>query len=216
MLDFLNAIKENNNREWFTANKKWYQTENDKFKKLVKQIEKGLNKTDQIESAKVFRIYRDVRFSSDKTPYKSSFSAGFTRATNALRGGYYLHMEPGATFVGGGFWNPNPADMLRIRKEFELDRSEIDKITQNNTFRNYFGELKGDELKTAPKGFDKNHPNIDLIKKKQWVVGRNFSDKEINSAHFSDEVVTTFNALRPFFDYMSHVLTTDLNGESII
>jgi uncharacterized protein (TIGR02453 family) len=216
MIDFLKALAENNNREWFAENKKSYQKEYGAFKKLIKKVEENLNKTDHIEKSKVFRIYRDVRFSDDKTPYKSSFSAGYTRATNALRGGYYLQIQPGGSFVGGGFWAPESADMLRIRKEFELDRSQMDKICNDATFKKYFGKMSGDELKTAPKGFDKTHPNIDLIRKKQWVVGREFSDEEVLSENFIEEVNDTYLAIRPFFDYMSHILTTDLNGESTI
>lgn len=110
----------------------------------------------------------------------------------------------------------NSDDLLRIRKEFEMDTVTLEKITANKTFKKYFRELQGDEgLKTAPKGFDKNHPAIDLIKKKQFVLMRKFTDAEILSPDFGKEVIATFLAMRPFFDYMSEVLTTDLNGESL-
>jgi uncharacterized protein (TIGR02453 family) len=162
----------------------------------------------------IFRIYKDVRFSKDKSPYKSNFGAGYSRTKPLLRGGYYLQIEPNNSFVGGGFWSPNSEDLFRIRKEFEADTSEFEKITSNNTFVKYFGELKGEAgVKTAPKGFDKNHPAIDLIKKKQFVVKRQFSNEEVISVDFQQDVIATFLAMRPFFDYMSEVLTTDLNGE---
>jgi len=103
----------------------------------------------------------------------------------------------------------------RIRKEFDMDDEEIRTILADVTFKKFFGELKGDELKTAPKGFDKTHPAIDLIRKKQYLLTRSFSDKEVLSPHFEEEVLTTFKAMRPFFDYMSEVLSSDLNGESI-
>ena len=118
--------------------------------------------------------------------------------------------------MGGGFWAPNSTDLLRIRKEFERDTTEIEKITSDNTFVKYFEELKGEDgVKTAPKDFDKNHPAINLIKKKQFVVKRKFTDQEVLSDDFQKEVIATFLAMRPFFDYMSDVLGTNLNGEPI-
>jgi len=133
-----------------------------------------------------------------------------------LRGGYYIHLEPNNSFVGGGFWNPESDDLLRIRREFEINDSEIRKITSEKIFVKYFGELEGEGVKTAPKGFDKNHHAIDLIRKKQFIVRRKFSDKEVFSDDFQKEIIATFLSMRPFFDYMSEVLTTNLNGESTI
>ena len=213
---FLKDINANNTREWFAENKARYQAAWEEGKALAADIEKGLNKKDVIEKTKVFRIYRDVRFSKNKAPYKTYFGAGFTRATAARRGGYYLHIEPGGSFVGGGFWAPNPADLKRIRDEFQMDATEIRKITGTKKFKKIFGELQGDGVKTAPKGFSRDDPNIDLIRKKQFVLTRKFSDKEVKSPGFHKEAVKTFEAMRPFFDYMSEVLTTDLNGVSVI
>jgi len=216
MLDFLKALDLNNNREWFDANKNWYQVEALEFKNWVSKIESELRKADMIDQVKIFRIYRDVRFSKDKSPYKTNFGASFSRATARLRGGYYLHIQPGHSFVGGGFWNPNSADLLRIRKEFEMDSSHIRKIIQDKNFKKYFGDLMGDEVSTAPKGFDKNDPNIDLIRKKQFLVKHDLDDKIIGSSEMFNQVTGSYAAMRPFFDYMSQVLTTDLNGESVI
>ena len=163
----------------------------------------------------MFRIYRDVRFSKDKSPYKTNFGVALGRTKPMLRGGYYLHIEPDGSFVGGGFWEPNAEDLNRIRKEFEMDDSEIRAIISDENFVKTFGKLEGEELKTAPKGFDKEHPAIDLIRKKQYLVSRKFTDKEVTDKNFKTEVVNTFLAMRPFFDYMSEVLGTNLNGESI-
>ncbi len=213
---FLNDITVNNNRDWFNANKPTYQTALDDVKQFVKAVEDGLNKTDNIEKSKVFRIYRDVRFSKNKSPYKNYFGASFMRATAKLRGGYYLHIEQEKSFVGGGFWAPNPSDLKRIRDEFALDDKPTRKILADKTFKKYFGTLQGDAVKTAPKGFDKTHPAIDLIRMKQLVISRPFSEEEVTNKNFLKEVVLTFGAMRPFFDYMSEVLTTDRNGVSII
>jgi uncharacterized protein (TIGR02453 family) len=163
----------------------------------------------------MYRIYRDVRFSKDQTPYKNNFGVGYSRSKPMLRGGYYIQLEPGNSFVGGGFWGPEAKDLLRIRKEFELNTTEIEKITSDKTFIKQFGELKGDAVKTAPRGFDKSHPAIELIRKKQYVVMRTFTDKEVLSDSFQKEALQTLLAMRPFFDYMSEVLTTDLNGEPL-
>jgi uncharacterized protein (TIGR02453 family) len=214
-LNFLIQLKENNNREWFSEHKKAFETEQKIAKTFFTSVGEQLEKIDSIERIQIFRIYRDVRFSKDKLPYKNHFSVGFTRTKPLLRGGYYLHIEPGGSFVGGGFWNPNPEDLNRIRKEFEMDDDEIRTIITAATFKKFFGELKGEEVKTAPKGFDKTHKAIDIIRKKQFLLTRTFSDKEVLSSNFQYEVLTTFQAMRPFFDYMSDVLSTDLNGESI-
>jgi len=214
-LDFLEKLQENNNREWFAENKKKFDAEQKKIKTFFNEIGTSLGKIDSIERIQIFRIYRDVRFSKNKLPYKNHFSVGFSRTKPMLRGGYYLHIEPGASFVGGGFWEPNKEDLFRIRKEIELDASELRQIINQSTFKKYFGTLEGEELKTAPRDFDKMHPDIYLIRKKQFLVTRSFLDKEVLSTEFKDEVVETCKAMRPFFDYMSDVLSTNLNGESI-
>ena len=118
--------------------------------------------------------------------------------------------------MGVGFWAPNPADLFRIRKELEFDADELKTLMADTTFKKYWGKLSGDEVKTAPKSFSKEHPNIDLIKKKQYVFVKNFSDKEVLSPVFIKEIDTHFQKIRPFFDYMSNILTTDLNGVSLL
>jgi uncharacterized protein (TIGR02453 family) len=214
-LSYLSQLKENNNREWFAENKLTFDKEQKNIKSFFTSIKQSLEEIDHIEKMQVFRIYRDVRFSKDKTPYKSHFSAGFVRQKPNLRGGYYLHIEENATFVGGGFWEPNKEYLLRIRKELAIDASELREIIEQKEFIKYFGSLEGEELKTAPRDFDKNHPNIDLIRKKQYLVTRKFTNKEVLSPEFEKEVIATFKAMRPFFNYMSDVLSTDLNGISL-
>jgi len=215
-LDFLKELKVNNNREWFNENKPAFQIEQTKAKEFYTALMEALKVHDDIESLKIFRIYRDVRFSKDKTPYKPHFAGNFVRGTKRLRGGYYLRIRPGESFLAGGFWEPNKEDLLRIRKEFEMDTAEIRSIINNKEFVNYFGELEGNALKTAPRGFDKEHPDMDLIKMKQFIVTRYFSDEEVLNPNFLQEIDASYKAMRPYFDYMSEILTTDLNGESIL
>lgn len=216
VLDFLTQLAKNNNREWFTENKPAFQVEEQKAKTFFLEVNSELQKQDSIESVQVYRIYRDVRFSKDKSPYKRYLSAWYSRTKPFYRGSYYLHLEPGNSFVEGGFWAPNPDDLKRIRKEFELDDTEIRQIMAAPGFKKYFGTMEGEELKTAPKDFDKTHKAIDLIRKKQFLIVRRFTDEQVLDKDFKNEVLAAFTAMRPFFDYMSDVLTTNLNGESII
>ncbi|QWT85391.1 MULTISPECIES: DUF2461 domain-containing protein [Chryseobacterium] len=213
--EFLTHLKENNNREWFTQHKSEYDIIVKENKVFFNQIYQELQEYDQLKGIHIFRIYNDVRFSKNKTPYKTNFGVGYSRSKPMLRGGYYIQLEPGNSFVGGGFWGPEAKDLLRIRKEFEISSTEIEKIIADKTFIQYFGELKGDSVKTAPRGFDKNHPAIDLIRKKQFLVMRKFTDTEVLSDNFQKEVLLTLLAMRPFFDYMSEILTTDMNGEPL-
>jgi uncharacterized protein (TIGR02453 family) len=215
LFQFLHQLKANNNREWFTTHKKAFQVEEQLVKTFFMGIYTDLQKIDNLDKMQVFRIYRDVRFSKDKSPYKNHFSVGFNRCKPLLRGGMYLHIEDNASFVGGGFWEPNAADLFRIRKEIETDASELRAIISEKNFENHFQTLQGEELKTAPKGFDKAHLAIDLLRKKQFLLTRNFTNEEVLSPKFQSEVIASFKAMRPFFDYMSDVLNTDLNGESL-
>jgi uncharacterized protein (TIGR02453 family) len=170
-LQFLECLKINNNRTWFEENKTAFKRHEAAAKTFYTAVKEDLNTHDEIEKLKMFRIYRDVRFSHDKTPYQPHFAGSFSRAGAKLRGGYYLRIRPrGESFIGCGFWQPDTNDLHRIRKELELDSSNFKKIIDNSSFKNAWGELKGEELKTAPKGFDKEDPNIALIRKKAFVL----------------------------------------------
>ena len=214
--DFLKTLQENNNRVWFDSNKELYKAEELKLKSFFLQVKEDLNTTDSIEKMKIFRIYKDVRFSKNKTPYNIHRSVGFSRATDSLRGSYYLRIEPGNSMLAVGFFQPNPADLLRIRKEFEMDAFEMREILAQKKVKELFGGLQGSEVKTAPRGFDKTHADIDLIRKKSFLFSRSFTDAEVMSENFGPTIKESFEALRPFLDYMSDVLTTDLNGVSIL
>lgn len=214
---FLIKLSKNNNRDWFNDNKAEFKAIETKVKEAYNSLGELLNNHDQIDKVKVFRIYRDVRFSKNKLPYKTHFGGSFHRKKPELRGGYYLHIQPkNESFIATGFWEPNKEDLFRIRKEFEMDDSEIREILNQTKFKNTWGSFVGDELKTAPKGFDKEHQAIDLIRKKQFIFIKKYTDKEVNSKGFLDDVNTSFVNVRPFFDYMSDILTTNLNGESLL
>lgn len=218
-LDFLKTLKANNDRDWFNANKDEYLKQHQNIIEFAEDLLEKLRKHDDIETPSgkkaLFRIYRDVRFSKDKSPYKTHWAGSFKRATKYLRGGYYFHIEPESVFVGGGFWAPNKDDLLRIREDIVTDASELRSIINGKRFINTFGSLEGEQLKSCPKGFDKDHPDIDLLRYKQFVVSKKFSNEEALSKDFSKMVDDTFKEMRPFFDYMSLSVTTDANGVSI-
>jgi uncharacterized protein (TIGR02453 family) len=214
---FLSTLKKNNHRDWMTEHKKEYLANEKVLKAFYASIEKSLNETDEISKLKVFRINRDVRFSKDKTPYNVHRSVSFSRAGAHRRGSYYLRLEPGKSAMAGGFFGPEPADLLRIRKEFEMDTSEIREILNKKDFKKTFNEFDQTyKVKTAPKGFNKEDENIDLIRLKSYFVVHDFKDEEVFSDSFQDNLMHKFQLLRPYFNYMSEVLTTDLNGVSLL
>lgn len=217
IFSFLKALKGHNDREWFKENISTFRTAESDVKLFYSQLYDQLNQVDSIDNFKVFRIYRDVRFSKNKTPYKTHFSGSFHRTKPELRGGYYLHLAPNnESFIATGFWNPNKEDLMRLRKEFETDAEDIRAIIAEPRFKAVWGPLEGDELQSAPRGFDKQDPNIDLIRKKQFIFSKKYTDKEVFSDQFTQDVLDSFKAIRPYFDYMSSVLTTNINGESIL
>lgn len=213
---FYKDLIDNNNREWFEPQKARFKALESELKGFNEKVKNGLEETDDIEKVKTFRIYRDVRFSKNKTPYKTHFGVSFHRKKPNLRGGYYMHLAPQNSFIASGFWNPNPMDLLRIRKDLEMDAQELRKIITDFRFKKAWGELQGDVVKTSPKGFNIDHQDIDLIRHKQFLFTKRFDDKSVLSSDFKKEVIKNFTAIRPFFDYMTSVLTTDLNGVSLL
>ncbi len=215
--NFLEELKKNNTREWFEDHKTRFKNLETGFKAFCKTTKARMQEFDVIEREKVFRIYRDVRFSKNKQPYKANRSVIFYREGAMRRGSYYFQIAPGNSFVGGGFFAPEAADLLRIRKEFEIDAQPIRALLAQKDFKKAFGDfMQDDVVKTAPKGFSKDDPNIDLIRNKKFAVKHHFTDAEVRSADFQDNLLKHFKLMLPFFDYMSEVLLTDLNGEAVI
>ncbi len=218
-IKFLEDLTKNNNRDWFQENKKRYEEAHQNLIEFSDKLLKRLNTVDNIETPTgkkaLYRIYRDVRFSKDKSPYKTWFAGGFKRATHQLRGGYYFHIEPTSVFAAGGFWGPNKEDLLLIRKQIQADPAPLRAILESSSFIKHFGSLGGEQLKTAPKGFEKDDPAIDLLRYKQFLVSKEISPEILNSEKLIDEIEKSFLAMRPFFDYMSEILTTNLNGEPL-
>lgn len=215
-LNFLNGLKTNNNREWFEAHRESYEAARREVQDFNEALKVALQRHDEIDRAKLFRIHRDLRFSKDKTPYKPHFAVSFSRMGAERRGGYYLRIRPGESFIACGFWDPNKEDLLRIRKELEQEAEAFKRVIAEPRFERTWGALEGEAVKTAPKGFDREHPNIELIRKKQFIFTREFSDSEVLDPDFFNTLEISFKQIRPFFDLMSEILTTNLNGESIL
>lgn len=215
-LEFLKELMINNNRDWFAEHKPRYEVAKAEIKTFGNTLRDEMNKIDHIDTLKFHRIYRDVRFSKDKTPYSCRLSGSMSRATKLLRGGYYFHIEPGNSFLGGGFWAPNKEDLARIRQEIAYDAQPFRAIISDNNFIKMYGELGGDKLKTAPRGYPKDHESVDLLRYKNFVAVQKFTDEQVTSPDFLNLLFEGFQGMRPFFDYMSDVLTTDENGVPIV
>lgn len=211
-IKFIKDLSKNNNRDWFKKNKDRYDAAYANTKAFMIDLEAAMNKHDEIEKTKLFRVYRDVRFSKDKTPYNSDLRISMSRSGAYRRGGYYLRISPKETFIAGGFWRPEPKDLKLIRSHIAQDSKPLRKILASKKFRDTFGELEGEKVKTAPKGFDKDHPDIDLLKHKSMIIHHQIDDNIVTSDKFIKELVKSYKAVRPFFDYMSDILTHDLNG----
>jgi uncharacterized protein (TIGR02453 family) len=217
VFSFLKDLKKNNNREWFNKHKSRYTKAHEDMISFADALLAEMNRHDIIETPSgkksLYRIYNDVRFSKDKSPYKSSWSGGFRRATKQRRGGYYFHLEAGNSYAAGGFFNPNPEDLSRIRQEIAGNSKEFRAVLKSK--EKVFGKLSGQCLKMAPSGYSTSDPAIDLLRHKQFILKRTFTDAEVKSTAFLGLLNNTFRQMRPFFDHMSEVLTTDSNGSPL-
>lgn len=211
-LAFISDLTANNNRDWFSAHRARYEAALANAKAFADRVVFEMNQGDDIEDYRMYRIYRDVRFSRDKTPYNPRFGFSLTRRKPHLRGGYFVDLEPTETRVVVGFWSPNRDDMTRIRAHIDSDGDRLREVVGSPQIRSILGPLVGDALKTAPRGFTQDHPDIDLLRMKQFLFRTSFSTEETLAPDFVDEVVFTLRCVRPFFDHMGEVLAHDVNG----
>lgn len=214
VFEYLEELSKNNNKVWFDTNKERYQNVRSQMVSMFDAINDKLQIIESIGVYKVYRIYRDVRFSKDKKPYKTHISAIYMRQQPRNRGSFYVHIEPGKSFIAGGFFGPEKEDLYRIRKAIELE-DDLEKILQSAKIQEMFGSLSGDRLKRTPKDFDASHPRISLILNKQFFLKKDFSNEDVLSDNFINRVQESYQAMHDFFDYMTSVLTTDANGVSL-
>lgn len=212
IIEQLQELKENNNREWFEPRKEAYAQLMQEFKAFGANLETDLNKFDSFQRVKVYRPYRDVRFSKDKTPYHTYRGISFFRKG---RGEYYLNIEPNNCFLLVGYWTITSQDLKRLRDEFNYDIDEIQSVLNHPPFKKCFGELLPFEVKTAPRGFNKDHANIEFIRKKSILVKKPLTHEELHQPDFYDKVLGIFQTGKPLLDYINEVLSTDSNGVPI-
>ncbi len=219
-LKFLKKLDRNNNRTWFQENLAMYEKSHEQMVNFAENLLAEMNNHDFIETSSgkkgLYRIYRDVRFGKDKTPYRTNWAGFVRRASAERRGGYYFQVGINGSFVMGGFFGPNKEDLLRIRRQIAQDSDPLRDIIRSKEFKEFFGTLNGSQLKTAPRSFDRDHPDIDLLRYKQFLLRHDFTNEEVSSKDFAAIVSHAFLQMRPFFDYMSEILTTDLNGRSLL
>jgi uncharacterized protein (TIGR02453 family) len=219
-LTFLNQLARYNNREWFNGHKQDYQSAHENVATFIDSLIILMNQHDSLETASgkqsLYRIYRDVRFRNDKTPYNPRFAFGLRRATAMRRGGYFMNVQPGKSYLACGFFAPNSSDLERIRQEIAQNPKALQRILKSKSIQSNFGAIRGEKVKTVPRGFAKDLEGIELIRHKQFILRHDFDDKELTAPDFLITVNKLFKSVRPYFDYMSEVLTTNLNGESII
>jgi uncharacterized protein (TIGR02453 family) len=210
-LDFLTAINCNNNRDWFIANKPLYLQAKENYEAFVQEIIDRIITFEPIMKGLearscVYRINRDIRFSHDKTPYKSHFGAFMVRGgkkNGDKFAGYYFHIEPGKSILAGGAYMPPSPWLSSIREKISDDPEEFLKIIKVKDFIKYFGSIDGEKLKTAPKGYPKDHPYLELLKYKSYLVVNETSDKMVLGKDFQDHVINVFKAMKPLNDYLN-------------
>ncbi len=210
-LKFLKDLNKNNNKHWFDKNRKQYETAKADFHTFLEELIKAIASFDKpignlTPKDCVFRINRDVRFSKDKSPYKSNMAGYFNKGGKKSNGaGYYLHIEPGKSFAAGGMWMPLPPDLAKIRQEIDYGFEEWKKITRNPVFKKLFSEgVKSDDtLMRPPKGYDENNPAIEYLKMKSFIISRSFTDAEVQNKTFIKDVAKTFQAMKPMIDFLN-------------
>jgi uncharacterized protein (TIGR02453 family) len=211
---FLVDLKKNNNRDWFKKNKKTYEAAKANFEEFIDALIGRISKFDPgVKDLKakdcVFRIYRDIRFSKDKSPYKTHFGAHITPTTKKSeihsRAGYYIHLAPGDSMLAGGAYLPESKWLTKIRAQIDQNASALKKVLNGKDFKEYFGEMEGEKLKTAPKGYPKDHPEIELLRHKSLLAHHSCPDKRVLGKDFLEHCSTVFKALKPFDDFLNGV-----------
>ena len=212
ILNFLTQLKANNNREWFQENKAQFEDAKTTFETFVNILIMKIKEFDSsvdVNSAKecTFRIYRDVRFSKNKEPYKPNMGAYISKGGRKSKyAGYYIHIEPEASFAGGGIYCPQPPVLKAVREDIFDDSTTIKNIINNKKFNTLFPEMYGERLKTAPRGFPKDFPDINLLNYKSYTVVKELSNKTIADNTLLDNLLAILKTQKPFNDYLNKAI----------
>ncbi|HKK60750.1 MAG TPA: DUF2461 domain-containing protein [Salinivirga sp.] len=211
IIPFLKELQQNNNREWFKAHKTKYERTRKEFEAFIEKIIAGIGTFDTqvaglTSKASVFRIYRDVRFSKDKRPYKTHYGAFMAEnGRKSSKAGYYLHIEPGNCFLGGGLYHPDSEQLKKVRQQIDYDAARLREIVSEKQFKETYGGLTGSQLKTSPRDYPGDHPDIDLLRYKDFLATHFFDDKIINIGD-AEYVVNRFKVMKPLNDYLNDAL----------
>jgi uncharacterized protein (TIGR02453 family) len=217
-LKFLKDLKKNNNKPWFDANRKQYESAKADFANFIDTvIDKYSKKDASIVHLKakdcMFRINRDVRFSKDKSPYKSNMGASINKGgKKSMMAGYYFHLQPGDSFTGGGLYMAMPDQLKNIRQEIDYSWKEFHKIISSKSFKNVYGDLyMGDDMKLTrpPKGYEADNPAIEYIKLKSWIGFHKLTDADLTSKELLKKTITSFEVLKPLLDFLNEGLHTN-------
>jgi uncharacterized protein (TIGR02453 family) len=214
-LKFLRDLKKNNNKPWFDAHRNQYEEAKGDFENFIGSVLDKLGKKDDtIRDLKpkqcTFRINRDIRFSKDKTPYKTGLGASIDRGgKKSIFAGYYIHLEPGKSFIGGGLWMPMPIEMKKVRQEIDYCFDEFQKIIGSKKFKSVYGELhRGEDisLSKVPQGFEKDNPAAEYLKLKSWLAMKNISDAELTSKELLKKTLDAFETLQPLLTFINRAM----------
>lgn len=210
--DFLLELQFNNNRQWFKNNEDFYKKAKSEFEEFTSKLISGLQAIDpEIGELNpkdcIFRIYRDVRFSKDKEPYKNNMGAFIAKdGKKSPFAGYYFHLEPGDSFVGGGVYMPEKAVLDKIRNAIYQNPKPLKEIINKKEFNSYFSEIFGDKLKTAPKGFPKDFEDIELLKHKHYALAHQLNDDFRNSNKVELDILKVFAVMKDFNNYFNEII----------
>jgi uncharacterized protein (TIGR02453 family) len=217
-LKFLKDLKKNNNKPWFDAHRNQYEEARNDFENFIQSVLDKHARTDPdlkgLTAKKcMFRINRDVRFSKDKSPYKTNFGASMDKGgKKSGLAGYYFHLEPGKSFIGGGLWMPQPDALKKVRQEIDYCFDEFKKIIGTKKFKTTYSELytgEGVQLSKVPQGFEKNSPAADYLKFKSWLVLRDMTDQAITSKDLVKKTTDAFSIMQPFIKFLNRPLLHD-------
>ncbi len=214
-VQFLRNLKKNNKKEWFDANRIKYESAKKDVESLSGEIIKRLSRTDDSIAHLqpkdcMFRINRDVRFSKDKSPYKTNMGVYFSKGgKKGINAGYYFHLEPGSSFVAGGLWMPMPPELKKVRQEIDYSWDEFSKITSNKKFKSVFGDLDRsmeNALSRPPKGYEEDNPAINFLKLKSFIATTKIKDADLTSKDLVKKVTGYFESLKPLIDFLNRAI----------
>ncbi|MEO6071121.1 MAG: DUF2461 domain-containing protein [Chitinophagaceae bacterium] len=214
-LKFISTLKKNNNREWFEKHRPQYEAARIDFQNFVQLVIDGFGKSDLSIAGLtardcLFRLNRDVRFSKDKSPYKTNMGATIKReGKKSVYASYYFHLEPGASFVGGGLWMPEADSVKKVRQEIDYNWEEFNSIVTASNFKSVFGDLyKGGEvsLVNQPKGYEKENPAIDYLKLKSFIAEQKLPDEALTKATLHKKTIIAFETLQPLICFINRSL----------